>query len=90
MGQRVSVDQAGTSIALPRAPMHLSSVSLSAMDLQLQLVRAMTAEQKLMLSQALRDSAWELKAAWIRSSQPELPEPAVQDAVRRLFRDARA
>lgn len=50
----------------------------------------MTAEQKLMLSQALRKSAWEFKAAWIRSSRPDLPEPAVQDVVRRLFRDARA
>ncbi len=51
-----------------------------------ELVRAMTAEQKLRLSQALRDSAWEFKAAWIRSNQPELGESAVQDAVRRLFR----
>ena len=63
-------------------------MSASAVDLQVQLVRAMTAEQKLRLSQALRDAAWEFKAAWIRSNQPELSEPAVQEAVRRLFRDA--
>lgn len=50
----------------------------------------MSAEQKLILSQALRDSAWEFKAAWIRSSQPELTEAAVQEAVRRLFRHAGA
>ncbi|MBA3259743.1 MAG: hypothetical protein H0T68_09795 [Gemmatimonadales bacterium] len=62
----------------------------SATEIQLQLVRAMTAEQKLKLSQALRDSAWEFKAAWIRSSQPELTECAVQEAVRRLFRHAGA
>lgn len=60
----------------------------SATEIQVQLVRAMTAEQKLKLSQALRDSAWEFKAAWIRSSQPELAESAVQEAVRRLFRHA--
>ncbi|MEO7474429.1 MAG: hypothetical protein ABIY46_03760 [Gemmatimonadales bacterium] len=61
-------------------------MSLSATELQTRLVRAMTAEQKLGLSQALRDSAWQFKAAWIRSRQPELTEPAVQEAVRRLFR----
>lgn len=74
-----------------RSPaVHLSSMSSSAADLQLQLVRAMTPEQKLRLSQALRDSAWAFKAAWIRTSQPELTEPAVQEAVRRLFRRAGA
>ena len=56
----------------------------------MQLVQAMTAEQKLRLSQALRDSAWEFKAAWIRSIQPDLTESAVQEAVRRLFRHAGA
>ncbi len=70
--------------------MHLSRMPSSAAEIQVQLVRAMTAERKLRLSQALRDSAWEFKAAWIRTSQPELTEPAVQEAVRRLFRDAGA
>jgi hypothetical protein len=70
--------------------MHLSSMPSSATALQVQLVRAMSAEQKLKLSQALRDSAWEFKAAWIRSSQPELTEAAVQEAVRHLFRHAGA
>ncbi|MBA3553249.1 MAG: hypothetical protein H0W29_00615 [Gemmatimonadales bacterium] len=66
--------------------MHFSAMPRSATEIQTELVRAMTAEQKLRLSQALRDSAWEFKAAWIRSNQPELGESAVQDAVRRLFR----
>jgi hypothetical protein len=63
---------------------------LSGAEFQAQLVRAMTPEQKLRVSQALRDSAWELKAAWIRASRPDLAEPAVQEAVHRLFRDAGA
>ena len=50
----------------------------------------MSPDRKLEVSQALRQAAWELKAAWIRSIHPELPELAVQDEVRRLFRDAGA
>jgi hypothetical protein len=69
---------------------HFSDVSNSATELQARLTRAMTVEQKLAVSQALRDSAWALKAAWIRSLRPGLPEPAVQAEVRRLFRDAGA
>jgi hypothetical protein len=65
-------------------------MTLTAIEMQVQLVRAMSAERKLQLSQALRDSAWELKAAWIRSTRPELPEPEVQEAVRRVFRHAGA
>ena len=63
---------------------------ISVMDLQTQLIRAMTPEQKLAISQSLRDTAWELKAAWIRSTHPQLPEAEVQAEVRRLFRDAGA
>ncbi len=59
---------------------------LSPAAVQTQLVRAMTAEQKLRVSQALRDSAWQFKAAWIRSRQPDLTEAEVQEAVRALFR----
>lgn len=81
---------AARALAARTPAMHFSSMPSSAAELQVQLVRAMTAEHKLRLSQALRDSAWEFKAAWIRSIQPELPEPAVQEAVRRLFRHAGA
>lgn len=70
--------------------MHLCPMSLSGVEIQAQLVRAMTPEQKLRLGQALRDSAWELKAAWIRAIRPDLGESAVQETVRRLFRDAGA
>lgn len=59
-------------------------------ETQLELVRAMTAEQKLWVSQSLRDSALALKAAWLRSLHPDLPEAEIQETVRRLFRDAGA
>jgi len=62
----------------------------SAGELQQQLVSRMSVEEKLQASAALRTAAWELKAAWIRSQQPDLGETEVQDAVRRWFRDAGA
>ncbi|HEY4320205.1 MAG TPA: hypothetical protein VGM77_03415 [Gemmatimonadales bacterium] len=61
-----------------------------ASDLQDQLVRAMTPEEKIRRSEAMRDMAWELKAAWIRDQHPELSEDAVQEQVRAIFRDARS
>jgi hypothetical protein len=47
-----------------RPPQHLSGMTLRILDMQVQLVLAMSAEQELRLSQVLCDSAWELKAAW--------------------------
>lgn len=58
--------------------------------LQDQLLRAMSAERKLLASEELRRAAWELKAAWIRVRNPELPPSAVQERVRRIFLDASA
>lgn len=63
---------------------------MPAIALQEELIRSMSVERKLEVSQALREAAWELKAAWIRSMHPELPEPGVQEEVRRLFRNAGA
>jgi hypothetical protein len=61
-----------------------------ALDLQTQLVRAMTPEEKIRRAAEMYLAAWELKAAWIRQQQPELSEAEVQDSVRALFRDAGA
>jgi hypothetical protein len=63
-------------------------MSNPARELQRQLIRAMSPEQKIRAGEALRAAAWDLKAAWIGSQRPELSEAAVQDAVRRCFRDA--
>jgi hypothetical protein len=65
-------------------------MSSPALELQQRLVRAMSPEEKIRASEALRRAAWALKAAWTRSRHPELPEEAVQDAVRRWFRDTGA
>ena len=52
------------------------------LEKQLERLRAMTPEEKILASEALRRSAWELKAAWFRSTRPDLTESDVQDAVR--------
>ena len=67
---------------------HLSRMSTSVLERQQELVRAMTPEQKIRASEALYRAAWDLKAAWLRSQYPDLSETQIQDAVRRLFRDA--
>lgn len=61
----------------------------SVLERQLEVLRAMTPEQKVRASEALYLAAWDLKAAWLRSQHPELPEAEVQEMVRRIFRDAR-
>jgi hypothetical protein len=61
-----------------------------AREVQQSLVRAMSPEQKIRASEALRRAAWDFKAAWIRSQHPDLPEGKVQEAVRRWFRDSAA
>jgi hypothetical protein len=68
----------------------LWGVSSPVLELQQRLIRAMSPEQKIRASEALRRAAWDLKAAWIRSRHPALSEEDVQEAVRRWFRDAAA
>jgi hypothetical protein len=63
-------------------------MSTSVLERQQELVRAMTPEQKIRASEALYRAAWDLKAAWLRGQHPDLSETQIQDAVRRLFRDA--
>jgi len=50
----------------------------------------MSPERKLLASDALRRTAWELKAAWIARQHPELDGEAVAARVRRAFLDAGA
>lgn len=61
----------------------------SVLERQLEVLRAMTPDQKVRASEALYLAAWDLKAAWLRSQHPDLPEAEVQEMVRRIFRDAR-
>lgn len=45
----------------------------------------LTPEQKVAAIHALRQTAWDLKAAWIRQCEPELSEEEVQNRVRQNF-----
>ena len=65
-------------------------MSPPATELQRHLIRAMTPEEKIRASEALRAAVWQLKAAWIKSQDPDLSDEQVHDAVRRWFRDASA
>lgn len=62
----------------------------SVLEIQRRLLRAMSPERKLLASDALRRTAWELKAAWIARQHPELDGEAVAARVRRAFLDAGA
>ena len=63
-------------------PMHSEALAL-----QDRLVRAMSPERKLLASEALRNAAWELKAARISSRHPDLTPVAVRERVRQIFLD---
>ncbi|HKW09799.1 MAG TPA: hypothetical protein VJO33_05425 [Gemmatimonadaceae bacterium] len=65
-------------------------MSLSVLEMQDHLLRAMSPERKLLASDALRRTAWQLKAAWIASQHPELDGEAIEARVRRAFVDAGA
>ena len=47
------------------------------------IVRELSAERKLAVMDSLIRQAYELKAAWIRESQPELSDEEVGELVRR-------
>ena len=60
------------------------------LELHDRLIRSMSVEQKLLVSEQLRRTAWTLKAAFLRSRYPEEPEDAIQERVRQLFLSAGA
>ena len=50
--------------------------------------RAMTADEKVRLSQALWREAWQVAAAGVRARHPDWTEEQVATGVRELLRDA--
>jgi hypothetical protein len=56
----------------------------------LELVRALTAEQKLDVAHSLWNTAWELTAAGVRSREPHLSDEAIAARVRDIFSHAAA
>jgi len=60
-----------------------------AREVQIEIFRKMTAEQKLKLSMRLYWSARRLKAAWLRRQHPDWTEEQVQAEVTEIFKNAR-
>jgi hypothetical protein len=58
-------------------------------DIQTQVFRRMTAEQKVQAAMQLYWSARNLKAAWIRNQHPDWTPEQVEHAVREVFANAR-
>ena len=50
-----------------------------------EVLRQMTATDKLAVSRQLRETAWELVGAGVRMREPSLPESAVQERIRAVF-----
>lgn len=57
------------------------------LELSDRLIRSMSPERKLLLSEDLRRTAWLLKAAWLRSQHADKPEAWIQEQVRTIFAD---
>lgn len=53
-------------------------------------IRAMTVEGKLLVAEALRRFAWQVKQSAIRRQHPGLTESEVNERVRAMFRDGGA
>lgn len=53
-------------------------------QLEYELLRRLSPARKLAIMQGLIRQAWALKEAWVRHTEPELPEDAVRARVREL------
>ncbi len=49
------------------------------------ILRRQTPSEKVAAIHQLRQTAWAIKAAWIRRCEPDLPESEIQDRVRLIF-----
>lgn len=59
-------------------------------DVQTRAIRAMSADEKVRVSQALWEETWEVLAAGVRGRHPEWAPAEVATRVRELLRDVRA
>lgn len=53
--------------------------------IQTALIRKMTPGRRLEIAQSMYNTAWEFKAAWLRSQHPDWSEEEVQQTTRRIF-----
>ena len=66
-------------------PDHLQTARTISRDIY----RTMSWDAKYRQLLALRQLAWELKAAWVRERFPQFSDQAVEDKVREIFINAR-
>jgi hypothetical protein len=58
-------------------------------NIQDEILRKMSLEQRLVAAMNLNNSARKLKAAWIKHLHPDWSDERVQEEVRRIFMNAR-
>ena len=58
----------------------------SVLDQELARLRAMTADEKIAVMNALWREAWALKASGVRATHPDWSPAKVEEAVREIFR----
>lgn len=63
---------------------------MTGQEIQDEILRKMTPEQKLRLAMNLYYSAWELKAAWLRELHKDWSDEQIEQAVREIFVNARS
>lgn len=68
---------------------HRDDLSPEVREIQINIYRNMTAEQKLRIANRLYWNARALKAAWLRHKHPHWPEEKVQEEVKKAFLYAR-
>jgi hypothetical protein len=56
---------------------------------QIEVLRAMSGQERLRVAERLYWSARKMKAAGVQGQHPDWPEARVEDEVRRIFRHAR-
>ena len=57
----------------------------SAEAIQASLIRQMTPHRRLEIAQSLYDTAWQFKAAWLRTQHTDWSEADIQRVTRRIF-----
>ena len=62
---------------------------MNAREIQIEIFKKMTPEQKLKLSMSLYWSARRLTASWLRQQHPDWTDEQVQSKVTEIFRNAR-
>lgn len=62
---------------------------VNARQVQIEIFKKMTPDQKLKLSMSLYWSARRLKASWLRQQHPDWSEEQVENKVTEIFRNAR-